>query len=163
MSPQTKPKDPKERMGVYQSLEDVPERRRFYQYADSYKDRDVWAEYQEEKLYERVSSERVKKEYGVIERDWKDFMGERGKHHSLATPSDVDEWTSGLFDKWKLQTVYKRWRVVESFYEWLQWHTDHPHLYNPFLMAAAKDGASATIWKEKISRREVKQRERDNE
>lgn len=54
-----------------------------------------------------------------------------------------------------MQTVYKtHWAKLEHFYEWLRWHTDHPHVYNPLLMAAANREAAGTVWKTKMALRD---------
>lgn len=150
MSPQQKPENPKKRMGVYKSIEDVPERRLLSQFASQYEGRNVWQEYLDEKLYINVKSERVRRDYGYVEERWFEYMDERGTHHALATPSEVEKWAERLVSEFTMGTAYDNWELVERFYRWLMWHVDHPHCYSPFLMAAAKGGASTDIWEFRV-------------
>lgn len=148
---QSKSTDARDRMGVYKTLSDVPNRYRFHQYAAAYDGRDIWNEYLENHLWERGSSKRFKRDTRLVERRWKDFMRERGRHHALATPEDVNAWFADLLDDlvpWSAYTPY--WVRIEDFYEWLQWHTKHPHNYHPVLMAAAEYDAASKVWDEKI-------------
>ena len=153
MSPAVKPKDPNKWMGVYKALEDVPEGRRLYQFQDSYEGRDVWAEFLQEEVYEGGASQVTKRKCRYVEESWKPYMEKRGRHHALATPEDVEEWTAGLLSEYAIATVYRRWGKIEEFYRWLQWHTKHPHLYDPVLMAVAMEGPSAEVWEERMSQR----------
>ncbi|EMA43158.1 hypothetical protein [Halococcus saccharolyticus] len=138
-------------MGVYKTLDEVPDRYRFYQHAAAYDGRDVWDEYLETHLWERGSSDKFKKDTRLVERRWKAHMDDRGRHHALATPEDVNAWFESLLDQlalWSAYTPY--WVRIEDFYRWLQWHTDHPHTYHPVLMAAAEYDAASKVWAEKI-------------
>lgn len=153
MSPAQKPENPKKMMGVYKTLEDVPERRRFHQYTASYEGRDVWSEYLRESLYSSEKADSTKKRYKRIEGEWKAHMNDRGRHHALATTEDVEKWSEALLERLSVITARWKWEGINEFYDWLLWHTEHPHLYNPFLMAAARDGPSAVIWEERLNRR----------
>jgi len=66
-------------------------------------------------------------------------MSEREAHHALAAPNDVEAWSSGL-DVFQPRHAHRYWRRIRRFYDWLQWHTEHPHVYTPVLMAAAEGG-----------------------
>ena len=156
MSPEVKPQDPKKRLGVYKALEEVPERRRLYQNSASYEGRDVWMEYVRERLYEGSRADSTKKRWKRIEAEWKDHMEERGHHHALATTQDVEAWSEDLLGRMSVTTARWKWENVERFYRWLLWHTEYPHTYSPFLMAAARDGPSAEIWEDKMNRRKGK-------
>jgi len=152
-----KPKstDPTDRMGVYKSIGDVPDRRRLSQHAAAYDGRDVWTEFvaANEDRYATEDSRRRVARAGEV---WKDHMDERGRHHALATPEDVETWSTALLDEYTVGHAYNGyWVRVEAFYSWLQWHTEHPHVYQPVRMAAADPDAPAsrTIWEEKVSRR----------
>jgi hypothetical protein len=77
-------------------------------------------------------------------------MAERGRHHALATPADVEAWCSVLVEKKSLATAYNYWVRIKRFYDWLQWHVDHPHVYDPVLMAVVAGGAADQIWEQKL-------------
>ena len=150
-----KPKstDPADRMGVYKSIGDVPERRRLSQHAAAYDGRDVWSEYLHEHLFDRVTGERGRKDARRVGDRWQAHMDDCGRHHALATPDDVEAWSASLLDELTLRTAYNYWSSVERFYRWMQWHAEFPHLYNPFLMAAAVSGsATRKLWDKKMQR-----------
>ena len=129
--------DPAERLGVYKSFEQVPDRYRLSNHTTSYEGRDVWTEFLTAHLFEKYNSDRFKKDARRAGRYWKEHMEERERHHALATPGDVETWMDDLLSRLKLKTAYNSyWVRLERFYSWLQWHTEHPHVYNPVLMAA---------------------------
>ena len=140
-------------MGVYKRLEDVPQSDRLATYAEAYEGRDTWHTFLDEYLFERYNSDRFKEDARRAGRYWKAHMETCGRHHALATPEDVETWMAALLDRVQVKTAYNSyWVRVERFYWWLQWHTDHPHVYHPPLIAAAAGGAAGTVWEEKISR-----------
>lgn len=142
-------------MGVYKQLEAVPTEHRLSNYSDRYDGWDVWSEYLVTELLPTHNSYRVKQTARLAARRWKEHMCERGRHHALATPADVETWCFSLLESVTVQTAYKTyWTKFERFYEWLRWHTDHSHLYNPFLMAAAHREAAGRIWNVKMELRE---------
>ena len=144
-----KSREPSNRIGVYKSLDDVPSRYRLESYAGTYAGRDTWAEYFEAELSE--AAETVQYESELAETSWKNHMDERGRHHALATPADVDRWAVELLDRMQVSRAYNPyWVRLEKFYSYLLWHTDHPHVYHPPRIAAARGGAAADIWKAKI-------------
>ena len=154
MSRDRKSPDPRDRMGVYKRLSDVPDRYRLHHHANAYEGRDVWNEFLTEHLFPRFDSDRFKEDARRAGRYWKEHMAERGRHHALATPDDVETWMADLLDRLKLKTAYNSyWVRVERFYYWLQWHTEHPHTHHPVLMAAADGGAAGEVWDEKMARR----------
>lgn len=146
--------DPADRLGVFKRLADVPDRYRLYHHAGAYADRDVWAEYVEEtELYERHSSQTYRNATERAITSWKEHMEDRGRHHALAAPTDVETWCAGLLAERSDQSVYsKYWTRLAEFYDWLRWHTEYPHVYDPILMAAAEfpEGSAGTVWDEKI-------------
>lgn len=144
--------DPAGHMGVYQCLDDVPDRRRFHQYEDIYEGRDTWGDYLDEHLFERVTGERGREDARRAEERWKSHMKQGGRHHALATPTDVEDFASELVEDYAIRTAYGKWIFIEKFYDWLLWHTDHPHMYHPFLIAAAEYSASGEIWEFKATR-----------
>lgn len=136
-----------DRLGVFKELLDVPEARRFHQYASAYDGNDTWAVYREN----HELSERMGEEWDRFGRRWKDHMADGGRHHALARPDDVEAWSQWMLNQFSVNRAYQHWNVIEGFYEWLKWHTEHPHVYNPFHMAA-RDTESYTweIWQEKM-------------
>ena len=153
MAGHSKSADPADRVGVYKQFADVPARYRLQQHAAAYADRDVWAEFMAVQR-EQYDSDRFEQVSANAAADWKDHMTERGRHHALATPDDVEAWCAELLDRLALRTAYnKYWIRIEQFYDWMLWHTDHPHLYHPPRMAAVEysDGSAGNIWAKKIS------------
>lgn len=129
-------------MGVYKRLDDVPDRYRLHHHASAYESRDVWNEYLTEHLYPDGSVPQAKERFG---NRWKDHINERGRHHALATPEDVETYSVSLLDQFAVSTASEYWTSIKRFYGWMQEHTEHPHLYHPFLMAADKYEASGEI------------------
>lgn len=142
-------KSPQDRLGVFKALPDVPDSRRFHQYARTYSERDTWGAYRA-----TVSlSDTMSEEWQRFIRRWKTHMDEQGRHHALATPADVEAWSVALLGRFGVDRSYQHWNVIEGFYDWLKWHTDHPHAYNPFHMAANDlDSAAREIWSYKMKK-----------
>lgn len=139
--------DPRERMGVYEQLCDVPSERRLERFAGSYNGRDTWAE----AVDAWDVSDRQREILERTGRSWKDHMADRGRHHALARPDDCEAWAESMLAEYAPSTIYHRyWSKIRRFYEWLQWHPEHPHLYEPPLMAIVEnpDGAAAELWRE---------------
>lgn len=152
---QSKSTDPRDYMGIYKRLPDVPDRYRLSQYAAAYDGRNVWAEYLEASLFDRLQSDRSRQDARRVGCQWRDHTSARGRHHALATPGDVETWFADLLDRLALETVYShRYVWLEGFFSWLQSHTEHPHVYHPVWMAAADSDADATglLWNYKIGR-----------
>lgn len=145
-------RDPADRMGVFKRYADVSPRYRLGRLAASYADRDVWAEYAEtEGIFETSDRQRQDRERAI--ESWKQHMADRGQHHALATPEDVNEWCESLLADRKPKTVYNPyWITLAQFYDWLMYHTEHQHVYNPFLMAAVEyaDGPVGAVWEAKV-------------
>lgn len=151
---QQKSKNPTQWMGVYKELNDVPSERRLSQYADWYENRDVWSEWAEIAT-EQHQSDRYSMYTDRAGRSWKDHMAERGRHHALARPDDIEAWCEKILDRCTPLSAYQIYFTrIEPFYTWLQQHRDHPHCYHPVWMAAANEGATATIWESKMEGRE---------
>lgn len=139
-----------DRLGVFKSLSDVPDSRRFYQYARSYEGTDTWAKYRATVEL----SDRMSEEWERFARRWKANMDECGRQHALARPGDVEAWSENLLGRFKVDRAYQHWNVIEGFYDWLKWHTEHPHAYNPFHMAANEPESNAReIWTRKMEKR----------
>lgn len=145
----SKQRTPLDRLGVFKQLSDVPDRRRFHQYARSYEGTDTWATYRSK----HELSDRMSEEWERFSRRWKAHMDERGRHHALARPDDVETWSANLLARFSRDRAYQHWNVIEGFYEWLKCHTEHPHSYNPFHMAASEpESAAREIWTRKMEK-----------
>lgn len=152
----TQSADPCDRMGVYTELNDVPADRRLERYDAEYAGRDTYDRFLTDNLFEKFDSDRFQDNCRLAGRRWKSHMEERGRHHALARPSDIETWMHNLLDRVTLNTAYNTyWTKLERFYTWLQHHTDHPHVYHPVLMAAANHEAAGVVWEKKLGRREA--------
>jgi len=161
MTRPTKPLDARDRLGAYKRLDDVPNRYRLRNHAAAYDGRDVWGEFCQEHEYSKGESDDFRRKVDRAGERWREFMADRGRHHALATPEDVEEWTAELLAEFTEHTAYKYWIRVEHFYRWLAWHTKHPHVYRPPLMAVVEfDGAAAHVWGVKADDTERRRRER---
>lgn len=149
--------DVRDRMGVYRSLEDVPDRHRLNsdQNRRNVEGKDVWDEYTDEV----VQTGSQAKYYERAGRYWRNHMEERGRHHALAKPEDVIEWSGWLLDDKAITTAYSQyWLKIENFYTWLQYNADYPHNYQPVWMAVIEDedGPTGELWRHKVRTTEEK-------
>lgn len=146
-------KDPRDRVGVYQRFDDVPEHYRFGVHADAYEGRDVWDEFEARRLAE-FTSDSFRQKLERAGRRWREHMADRGRHHALARPADVEAFFADLLDELTVLTAYEYYIHVSAFYDWLLWHADHPHLYDPVKLAAIEGGASRRLFDFSIRPRE---------
>jgi len=144
---------PEGRAGIYKSIADVPAERRLRNYATRYDGSDTWTEWIDA---ERADLKRAKKDSERAGRRWKTHLTERGsgRHHALGTPDDVESWIQhlrehgGRNDGMTWQNVVKCYvNHLWAFYRWLCWHTEHPHVYDPTLIAASEpDSYARKAW-----------------
>ena len=140
-------------MGVYKRLQEVPERYRLQQYRSIYHDRDVWAEWVTERTAQHDGlSQYLTDRMRITERSWKDHTAACNRHHALASPEEVESWIATFMNGcWNIRTVYEGyWVHLAHFYRWLRFHTDHPHVYDPVLMAAATGPETNRVWECKV-------------
>lgn len=142
----TKSLNPVDRLGVYKHLDDIPKRYRLHHHANAYDGSDTWQEFCDKYEYQQASHERYEEEVDRVGDHWRAFMREQSQHHALATPADVEAWCTELLSELSLRRAYDYWLRVNRFYQWLQWHADHPHVYNPVMMAAADGDSTGEIW-----------------
>jgi hypothetical protein len=141
-------------MGVFKSLDDVPDRYRLEQQSATFDGQDTWRDYLTQSYYKQYPdlTEDSRESVERAGRRWKEYMQERGRHHALATPQDVERWSERLLDRLTLNTAYSEyWTYIEGFYSWLQNSTDYPHVYHPVWMAVAEYENSREIWNHKLS------------
>lgn len=142
---------PERRMGVYKRLEDVPDRYRLENYEAEYEKKDPWETYLDDYITAPRDSQRKQEQADRSFEKWSTHMEPRETHYALASPDDVEAWAYSLTGEYSIGYALTNWEQIERFYSWLMWHSDHPHRYHPFLMAAAREGAASNIWWEKIS------------
>lgn len=151
--PPTQSSDPRDRMGIYKQLCDVPSEQRLKTYEDQYVGEQTYTQFLQTFYLERFNTKRSVEKVELAGRRWREHMETRGRHHALAMPSDVEEWVNVLLEKVSLNTAYNiYWAKLERFYTWLQRRIDHPHSYHPFLMAAAECPTASRVWDKKIER-----------
>lgn len=150
--------DARDRMGVYKHIDAVPDKYRLYNHEAAYAGWDVWADYFAVKT-EKFDTKSTRDRYEKAGRYYKTFMEDVDRHHALAHPQHIEEFLIALRDgnvgrhshTRQLQTVYfEYFQPLEAFYTWLQWHTDHPHLYHPVLMAVVAGGFARDVWNRKL-------------
>lgn len=151
--------DARDRMGVYKRIEDVPDKYRLRNHEPAYNGRDVWGEYYEAKI-EKYDSQSTRERYKKAGRYFATFMSEVGRHRALATPGQIEAFLVALRDgvigrhsqTRNIQTVYfEYFQPIEEFYTWLLWHVDHPHVYDPVLMAVVDGGYARDVWNRKLA------------
>ena len=154
--------DPKARMGVFKTLDAVPDRYRLSNYADEFRGEDTWTWYltlRHDGTVNQAQGQLGRSRANEIERCgryFKDFMHrERGTHHALATPDDIEAFLSAVKNGYKnptkqprsITTVYDTYFApVNRFYDWLQAWVDFPHRYHPVLIACANSGVARECW-----------------
>jgi hypothetical protein len=143
---QVKSSHPRDRLGVFKRYEDVPEKYRLDQHNSTYAGSDVWGEF--------VSSRKAKYDsthywstFQKAGESWCSHMRGCSRHHALARPQDVEAWYTILVRTRTYGTVHSEYayRLIE-FYDWLQWHTDHPHTYHPPIQAALSYSTARRVW-----------------
>lgn len=150
-----------DRMGIYKRLDDVPPHHRLGRFTDAYADCDVWAAFVASRS-EEFDSDWYHATLRKAGTSWKDHVSDRGRHHALGRPADVETWCATLASTRQIGTVYSvYWVRIEEFYSWLQLHTDHPHVYQPVLMAAAHHETARRVWAQKLARAGKEVEERD--
>lgn len=142
-----KSSNPRDRLGVFKRYAGVPSGYRLEQYEAEYADRDVWEEFVKSREFDH-DSDHYWNTFQKAGESWRSHTATRGRHHALARPEDVESWYSSLLETRTLGTVHSEYayRLIE-FYDWLQWHVDHPHTYHPPLQAARAYPTARELWK----------------
>ena len=138
--------DPARRLGIYKQFSDVPEEHRLESYENRYENRDLWGEFLIEVFLPQYNCYQTQQEARRTHRKWRTVMDEQQRHHALARPADVELWCEKVLDEVSPMSAYKAyWGKLERFFDWLLWHPDHPHRYNPLLMAANEHEAAREV------------------
>lgn len=155
---------PEEYAGAIQHFDEIPERYRLETYAGQYRGDNTWRRYVDEVLLEEYDSDRIRQTARLGGESWLEHMADRARHHALATPEDVNEWCEMHLEERARKTIYEYYFLrVYDFYDHLKHSHQHPHLYNPFLLAAIDYEATRYVWLFRIDRRREKQEKRTNE
>jgi hypothetical protein len=142
--------DPLRRIGVYKTVEQVPDHYRLGNYESMYQERDLWEAYCEAELAD--AAETVRDRADLVGRRWTEHMQDRERHHALAWPDDVEAWFQKLTARLSLKRAYTPyWVRLDDFYTYLMWHCDFPHVYHPPRMAAGQEGATEEIWEFRLA------------
>lgn len=147
--------DPTDRMGVYQSIGDVPDKHRLESFAVTFDGRGVWGEYVENKVSvdHPDATARFWRSVDRAGDTWKDHMADRGRHHALARPSDVATWVESLSEEYAPRTLYNHfWGRIDRFFRWMEQHTDYPHVYNPARIAVLESDTVRAVWDAKTTK-----------
>jgi len=105
----------------------------------------VWAEWLED--VGRPESKTQRDRYRRTKETWYDHMDEQGRHPALPDPQHVEGYAAWLLKGRKLVTVLPGyWTPFSKFFEYLTWHEQYDHRYNPVAMAANNYDATRQIW-----------------
>lgn len=133
------PKEPRKRMGVFKTLDDVPDQYRLATSQARFEGSDPWERWYAET---KDHSERTRHDYERAKRLWVEHMEEKGRHYALARPSDVEEWLTEV-DNSSARRLYNAcYCPLDGFYSWLATHAEYPHVYNPVMMAVVEGGTA---------------------
>lgn len=155
---------PEEYAGAMQHFDEIPERYRLETYTGQYRGDNTWERYVDEVLLEEKDSDRIRQTARLGGNSWLEHMADRPRHHALASPEDVNEWCEMHLGERTRKTIYEYYFVrVYDFYEHLKHSNQHPHLYNPFLLAAIEFEATRSVWMVRIDRRNGGQAQSNDE
>lgn len=154
---------PEQYAGAFHRYEEIPERYRLETFAQQYRGEETWQEYRDEVLFPKHDYSRtIKRTARTGGNSWLEHMEERDRHHALAKPSDVEEWSEELLNgdrtrRYCYETYFVR---IYQFYDYLKESYRHPHLYNPLLLAAIEYETTRHLWMYRVdSRPEVVERD----
>lgn len=150
-----------DRLGAYKAAHEVPDEYSLRYLEDAYAGEDTFQAFCEASEYHRGDSEWYRNQVERAGRKWKAFMAETDRHHALALPADVDEWCGQLRNAYTIGQAHEYWRRIRRFYTWLTEHTDHPHVYNPALIAANTGEHVPVLWDWQVTQTRKSRRERD--
>ncbi len=133
------PETPQEHAGrIFRDFSTITPEYRLEYHAGRYTDDAVWDEYVAHKAAQRggVAAETRRKRYGIARERLAEVCAERGRHYAVARPADVEAFFESEAHLSDHVFRDRRFMPVYGFFEYLRYHTDHPHEYNPVLLAA---------------------------
>jgi len=149
------PSTPEEYASAIQQYNEIPSRYRLETFENEYQEKDIWGTYVEDVVLEQHDSERMQRTLRLSGEAWMEHMQGRGRHYATGSPLDVNEWCNSLLEEKARRTCYDYYFVrIYDFYEYLKYSVSHPHLYNPFLIAATQYDAARYIWMHRVDERE---------
>ena len=143
------PLDPTVRAGLYKDFSEVPPHHRLQNHTSRFESRDVWSEYVTEAgLLPDDVSDNHRQRVERTEQRWKSYTGERNTHHALCQPVDAADFATHLLNEHDVSRIVaaRYWGELERFYRWMFTHTEYPHRYNPFAMAAISNDTASELW-----------------
>jgi len=146
---------PEQFAGVFQQYGEIPQRYHLETYAGQYQDQDTWTSYCDDVLFEEHDSKHMRQAARKAGGSWLTHMEKQGRHHALATPQHADAWCQKLLDGDRVRrTCYEQYFVrIYQFYDYLKQNHQHPHLYNPLLLAAIEYDTARHLWMFRIDTR----------
>jgi hypothetical protein len=150
--------DISDRIGMYQSLSDVPLAYRLENIPNPGQYDDAWERWVSERVESEELSERTQTQLERVGRKWREHMESVDRHYVCADPSHVEAFFEKQLDRMKLQQAYHPyWVSLESFFWYLHDRTEYPHLYHPVLIAALEYPTAARLWEKKIGQKKSTQ------
>jgi hypothetical protein len=141
-------------LGVYKSLEEVPDRYRLQNFESEFSDEDTWNRYLDTR--EDLAESTKKNAWYPSGDRYKQFMQQAvGRHHALAQPADIERYLRHIKDGgYSIKVTERTWNTVyyqhlsplKTFFNWLVHHVDYPHVYNPVLLSAHEDSITRELW-----------------
>lgn len=146
---------PEQYAGAFQYYAEIPARYRLDTYTSHYQGEDTYDRYVEETYLPENNSERTLSRLKRARFSWFQHMEDRGRHHALATPEDAEIWCQKLLNADRaVRTCYDYYyNMIYQFYDYLKFNHQHPHLYNPLLLAAVHNESARKIWMCRVDRR----------
>ena len=141
-------------LGIYKSINEVPDRYLLRNYEAEFTDQDTWSEYLSTR--EDLAESTKKNSWYPCGDRFKKFMQEEvGRHHALPHPESIEAYLQHIKDggysikvtERSLNTLYyQHFSPLKTFFGWLLHHADYPHIYNPVLLAAHTGGITEETW-----------------
>jgi hypothetical protein len=146
---------PEQFAGPFQTYDNIPARYRLKTYASEYRTKNTWEQYCNDVLLGDSPSNHMRKTARKAGQSWSDHMGSCGRHHALATPTDVNTWCKNLLSgNRNRRTCYEQYYIrIYHFYDYLKESFRHPHLYNPLLLAAIEYDTTRHLWMYRVDNR----------
>jgi len=125
-------------LGAYKRLSDVPYKHRLARFVGEYANRPLMDEFIDGYKPHAAASYRQRK-FHRVRRAVENHITEG--HYAFLTPQQADEFFGTIAN----QTVPSQYETylsaLRTMYEWLIFHHDYPHRYNPLDMAILHHGA----------------------
>ena len=141
-------------LGVYKSIDEVPDRYRLSSFSSEFVGQDTWEDYLETR--DDLAESTKKNSWYPCGDRFKRFMEEEAsRHHALPQPDDIEAYLSHIRDggysvkvteRTPNTVYYQHLSPLKTFFTWLAHRVDYPHVYNPVLLAAHAGGITREVW-----------------